>query len=309
MKLLQVCNVGDICGGTAACAWTITHALPEVEHAVLFLSHPTNETRRAFSHCELMHASQADESTLASSDPDLVVLHNTIPNRIPEIESFLSIQYHHSAGHRTCSEWLAGQIDQTKTVLYQPVPIPPRRVDAVGRLFHEEIRIGRLCTPKIMKWPPALIPFYESLAKTFPDVIWEFVGLPDNMKPDMKTACQGRCRFHTAGFRARSHLWNWHALLYHHPTLTESFGRVVAEAMRAGCVPIVDDQGGFTEQIQARSSGFLCSDISDFATAIQAIHERSFWSEISREARFAADQKSSLEAYRTNFLKLLSNLA
>ena len=316
MKLLQVCNVGNICGGTAACAWTITHALPEVEHAVLFLSHPTEETQRAFQHCRVHHGPKIDERTLAGCDPDLIVFHNTVSHRIPKIASITTVQYHHSIGDRTpadihiaCSDWLAAQIDQTKTALYQPVPIPPRSEDAANRLLNNEIRIGRLCTPKSLKWPKVLIPFYESLAEKFPSVVWEFVGLPDNMTTDMKTACQSRCQFHDPGFQARSHFWKWHALLYHHPTLPESFGRVVAEAMRGGCVPIVDHRGGFAEQTESGRSGFLCNDFTEFERAIQAIHERSKWSEISREAKFAADQKFSLEAFRTSFLKLLSNLA
>ena len=48
MRLLQVCNVGRIVGGTAACAWSITRAFPDLEHHVAFLSSITDETQRGF---------------------------------------------------------------------------------------------------------------------------------------------------------------------------------------------------------------------------------------------------------------------
>lgn len=54
LRILQVCNVGQITGGTAACAWTITRALPWAQHTVAFLSPVSGDTREAFRPAQLV---------------------------------------------------------------------------------------------------------------------------------------------------------------------------------------------------------------------------------------------------------------
>ena len=107
--------------------------------------------------------------------------------------------------------------------------------------------IGRICTPQQKKWPNDVDEFYGRLADSYPQIRWEFIGCPTELQSRLSTVCHGRTTFLPAGWGARSRLWNWDALLYHNPQVTESFGRTVAEAMRAGCIPIVDDRGGFRE--------------------------------------------------------------
>ena len=99
---------------------------------------------------------------------------------------------------------------------------------------------------------------------------WEFVGCLQPLRRRLEEACQGNAEFFPASWLARSRLWQWNALLYHNPALTESFGRTVAEAMRAGCIPIVDGRGGFSEQI-ADGCGYLCPEANDFANAVEQI--------------------------------------
>lgn len=315
LKLVQVCNVGEICGGTAACAWSITHALPEMTHAVIFLSQPNSRTLEAFRHCQVEIASSVGEQFVSRLNADFVILHNTSPQRVSRIRDIVTVQYHHSSGHRTaadlhiaCSNWLASQTTQTDEVLYQPTPRPSRPRHELRRSVTEELRIGRLCTPSQRKWPRGLLSFYETLAKRHPHVVWEFVGVPESLQSEFAVACQARVLFHPAGTQARSLLWNWHAMLYHHPTLTESFGRVAAEAMRAGCVPIVDSKGGFLEQIGNGEHGFLCDHLEMFSAAIEALSDRARWMGMSAEAKLAADQRFSLESFRGHFMRRLISL-
>ena len=117
MKLLQICNVGNICGGTAACAWTIQRALPGWSHQVWFRSRPTSETAAAFSGATICHVPQINTRVIHESGADVALLHNIGPfpdeiNGSPEFPS-LVIQYHHSQGvrqtadlHVACSQWL-----------------------------------------------------------------------------------------------------------------------------------------------------------------------------------------------------------
>ncbi|MBL4884425.1 MAG: glycosyltransferase, partial [Planctomycetaceae bacterium] len=121
-----------------------------------------------------------------------------------------------------------------------------------------------------------------------PEVRWEFVGCPDAFRQELSQACQQRATFHAANWEARSHLNRWHVLLYHNPDVVETFGRTVAEAMRAGCVPVVDNAGGFCEQIGPQN-GYLCSELQEFMTALEELSSRETWKKRSTCCRETAE--------------------
>jgi hypothetical protein len=322
MRLLQVCNVGRIVGGTAACAWTITRALPDCEHHVAFLSPPTAETKRVFEAASIHAWQRVDDAFVQSIDPEFVILHNTPVSRCDGITSAVSLQYIHSRGRRAsaghtmyCSRWLAaecGALDESQEsadgrVLYQAVPRPAADDFDERRELSESLIVGRICTPTAAKWHESLLDFHARLASRHSDVEWEFVGCPTAMIPRLAEACHGRVRFHEASWKARRHLFRWHAMLYHHPTLTESFGRTVAEALRSGCVPIVDNRGGFCEQVTA-GTGHLCTTRNDFELALEVIRDRRRWREMSRHAKIHGDRMFSIAAFRERLLRALRRL-
>ncbi|QDT67072.1 glycosyltransferase family 4 protein [Calycomorphotria hydatis] len=315
-RMLQVCNVGNILGGTAACAWTVTRALPDFQHDVCFLSSITSATREAFQHCGIQQQQAITDGLLNETEPDLVLLHNTPGKRMRVKSSVPSIQYVHSkirpassSRQVYCSAWLANQMSDSPTseplrhVLYQAVPRPPQLDFPHCRELRDELVIGRICTRRAHKWPEALIPFYESLATRFPQVRWEFVGCPKELRDRLTKACHNRVRFHDASREARSLLWQWDAQLYHHPTITESFGRTCAESMRSGCVPIVDDRGGFREQV-SEDTGYLCRSLDDFAAAIEQLQDISKRHQRSRRCQANADERFSLARFRTDLLRV-----
>jgi len=316
MRLLQVCNVGRIVGGTAACAWTVTRALPDCEHHVAFLSSVTDDTARVFQPHRRHQWRSVDDDAVRRIRPDVVLLHNVSGDRCSRIRSAWTVQYVHSRGRRAaadrtlfCSRWLAKECkssgrDATTRVLHQAVPKPPRPLQDERRELRETPVVGRLCTPGDAKWPKTLLPFYSRLAASHRNVDWEFVGCPEGMQRPLAEACHGRVRFLAASWEARRHLWRWDAVLYHHPTLTESFGRIVAEAMRAGCVPIVDARGGFLEQVTPET-GWLCASASEFDVALAALSCRTRWRTMSRAALAHADDVFSLARFRRDLLTRL----
>ncbi len=315
MHLLQVCNVGQIVGGTAACAWSVTRALPRLRHSIVFLSRIDDSTRQVFQPHDVAHWPQCTADRIERINPDLVLLHNVSPAGASVWSGALTVQYVHSVGHRLaadetiyCSRWLAGQCRaSTAAVLWQGVPLPPPpaaiRPQTTGRL-----RIGRICTPTLRKWPDTLPEFYSQLARRHPQVDWDFVGCPGTMQPPLLAACEGRATFLPAGWLARSHVWEWDALLYHHPSLTESFGRTVAEAARAGCIPIVDQRGGFVEQLEALGvSG--CHAWPDFSHAISAITDPDTRRRTAESIRQRANEQFSLAAFGQRMHSLIDKWA
>lgn len=315
MHLLQVCNVGDICGGTAACAWSVTRALPMFQHTVVFLSAIAPETRAAFRACRLLSVSHLDAAFVGRLNPDLCLLHNTGAGRVDPVPNIPTVLYRHSAGLRAaadlevcCSNWLARQLSPPAPVLHQGVPVPIQPQLRRERSLAERIVVGRLCTPSKRKWPASLVDFYSVLASDHPQIDWEFVGCPLDLHPELKRACRGNAVFHSPGWQARSRFWRWDALLYHHPTLTESFGRIVAESMRAGCVPIVDGRGGFLEQVTPQA-GYLCRSPSDFSSALKALADWTTRRKMSRAAKARADEHFSLAAFSRRLLQLFRSAA
>ncbi|MBW3542809.1 MAG: glycosyltransferase family 4 protein [Planctomycetes bacterium] len=314
MHILQVANVGRVTGGTGACAWTIAHSLSACRHTIAFLSRLDDETRGAFAGSRVLQWKRVTAAAVRRLNPDVIILHNTPAASMDERLPAFTLQYAHSRIDPAaadvcvyCSRWLAERYGgNMHDVLYQPVPRPPRIAGWHDeRPLRERLVIGRLCTPTPRKWPDELVPFYRMLAGRFRDVQWEFVGCPPALQPRLQEACGGRATFHTAGWNARGHLWRWDALLYHHPHVTESFGRVAAEAMRAGCIPIVDGRGGFLEQI-VPGCGFRCGSPPDFAAAIAAITDPADRWPISRTARAHADERFSPAAFREALLERLS---
>ncbi len=305
--LLQVCNVGRIIGGTAACAWTVTRALPTAKHSILFFGSVTKETRTAFADAHLEHHQTLALDDVRRLNPDLILLHNTPGTRIPQPLPVPTLQYVHSridpapANHTVyCSQWLARQFpDEAAPVLLQAVPRPVETSGNDARVLRSDLTVGRICTPTSRKWPPEVAPFYGRLANRFPSIAWEFVGCPATLQETLAAACRGRARFFEPSWNIRSRLWQWDVLLYHNPHVTESFGRTAAEAMRAGCIPVIDDRGGFREQLP-REAGYLCKTDDDFAHALEKLHDRPHRTRLSRAARAHADEHFSLARFGTD---------
>ncbi|QDU42591.1 hypothetical protein Mal52_10540 [Symmachiella dynata] len=317
MRMLQVCNVGRIMGGTAACAWTVVRSLPEFQHTVVFLSRVAAETRVEFGDCEIEQWDKVTAERVRRSGADVVLLHNTSARRVEGPLPVATLLYQHSritpaaSDLRVfCSRWLAECCGAgAETVLHQAVPTPggrERQFDT--RALRGRPVVGRLCTPALRKWPELLVGFYVELAQRHPEVAWEFVGCPDKLQDPLRTACAGQAQFFEAAWSARERLWHWDALLYHHPTLTESFGRTAAEALRAGCIPIVDRRGGFQEQL-VEGCGHLCTGIEEFSSAIATLSDPGEKLRQSRRCRAHGDREFSLQQFRDELFTRLRALA
>jgi hypothetical protein len=332
-SLLQIAPRPEILGGVVSCAWSIRKALPDWRHTIWFCTAEPipARTRAALAGCRLLAAPSFSAELLRQAAPDAMLLHNVSagalsPALLPD--GMTSFYYWHgtyqalrdggpvAAACRRAfavSAHLAQRLEMPPAaVWYQPVPAPPaaaaagslsvagrfpadRRANEDGRLT-----VGRLCNPRPENWPEHLCELYRRLAARHPEVRWEFVGCPEPLQGPLAAAC-GHARFHPASLGARALLWRWDALLHHAP-VTHAYGRVVCEAQQAGCVPIVDDRGGFVEQIEDRRTGFLCATPSDFSAALAALAPAAARRAIAAAAHEAGSARGSLESWRETFL-------
>ena len=317
MRLLQVNNVGTLLGGTGACGYSIRQALPDWQHTVVFLSKVDDFTRQQFG-CDVRSESRITPQLIDEVKPDVVLFHNTAANRMPSHipGEVLTVYYQHSAAlacreaRRKCDLFLTVSQHLAKLagidsdlVLYQPVPCPPNSTGTT----RNTAAFGRICTPNGGKWE-GQNEFYASLSSAvdalslvrgpLPKLQADFVGAPDAFLP----SARDMGRFIPASWEARSLLREWSAMLYHHPTITETYGRTVCEAQRAGCIPIVDARGGFVEQVEHGKTGFLCSSVNDFADALYRVMSGKHEINRQRMAESAA-ARGSLSVWRRNFLR------
>ena len=307
MQLLQVCNVGSIVGGTAACAWSVTRARPDWSHRVAVLGRVDDVTQAAFAPVPIASIDRVTPSIVGGAEA--VLLHNTPPGRVDAL-AVPSLLMRHSdvapaeaTATVACSRDLADRIAARtgpadpvlhQDVLHQGVPQPP---PSGPRRLDDRLTAGWLCTPTARKWPRDRVAFCRRLAESCPHVDFEFVGCPAAMRAALLDACGGCAVFHPAGWSARRHLSRWDALLYHNPAVPETFGRTVAEAMLAGCVPVVDRRGGFIEQVDDRRTGILCERPSEFAAALHRLSDLFERRRIAAAASESAHRRFGLDAF------------
>lgn len=285
MRLMQFCNLANVVGGTGACGWTITRCFPDWEHGVYFRSgcSPSPDTMLAFQGCHVFLNHVTPEEAIEQFKPDVLIFHNISETVIPQAlpAGVPTIFYQHSALKQfeifrerfdvafCVSKHLAKQAKfDERFVLYQPVPVPP-----LGGI-RNHLKVGRICTPNSGKWQAEdLLPVYEHLGPRFPELRYEFVGCPENVREKLVEILGDRAEFANASWVARQKFNEWGMMVYS-SSIEESYGRTVCEAQRAGCVPIVSRRGGFIEQVaQSPTDGFLCDSPEEFGDAVQAVLE------------------------------------
>lgn len=311
LKLLQVCNLGQITGGTGACAWTVARSLPELRHQVVFRGGISAEARERFRDWEPGRWERITAARVRESGADLVLLHNASRESVVESWGRPTINYLHSRITPAeadlwlcCSEWLREQYRRPELrVLRQGVPRPERPITVpFPRGETRGLVVGRLCTPTPRKWWDGIVEFYGRLAASCPEAWWEFVGCPERLRGELTEACRQRVTFHPASWEARRWLWTWDVMLYHHPGVTESFGRTVGDAFRAGCIPIVDRRGGFVEQLRD-GPGVLCSDERDFIGALERFSEAGVRQREAARCRTRGEEHYSLGRFGRELLQ------
>lgn len=265
MKLLFVNNVSSLLGGTMGCTLSMTKALPDCDITVhSFSGQFSEEARQEFGENVTLRTG-LNLNELRGQEFDVVVYQNTSVTRIPNAPLGFSVYYHHSehksamdaakrADLQLCvSSYLQKRLGlQRANVLHQPVHLPKRPLEPRSKTF----TIGRICTPKPAKWDlrSVLEPVLALDEVLRSKIRFEFVGCPPSVRQELEKI--PNVEFFEASHAARSRLHHWDALLYLSP-VTESFGRVVREAQRCGCCPIVSKRGGFIEQVVQTSVGSL----------------------------------------------------
>lgn len=322
MKVLHVNNASSPFGGTLQCTHSVVCCLPDMEHCIHSFGGPFGDVAETLFNGKVpLRRGNSVVDTMREFEPDLVIWNNTSIERMPSTQHYGAMWvYVAHSGHggvmqaakrchvRLCvSHYLASIIGcPSDWVLHQPVTVPPKMEEFAGesvRTGGKVIRVGRICTPNKRKWElDELVPYYDAIAEVNPDCRFEFVA-PLDMHVDIKSRIHGRVddTCYLPSLKAKGLLHEWDVLLYT-SSLAESFGRVVREAQRCGCVPIASNLGGFIEQIQG-DAGFLVESADEVIKALAAYANAH--DDIRKVCKERGDAAGGLQQWRTEFLERL----
>lgn len=319
-KILQVCNVSSMTGGTGRCAFDIAQSFPDCQNHIHAMSgnRMSAEVMKTFCHDRGFAFSHGGVDQILTADHDLMILHNSRWNQIGMMPLDRAVYLWHSGGgcaktSAKCrsaianSKWLRDRIDPALEFIHQPVSVPEGQRQTGKRTI---LRIGRIATPgNRHKWKAnEIIPIYQKIRRLNRPMLWEFVGCPSWLETELRFIHSG-VKFYQASVLAQEHFWNWDVMLYT-STLAESYGRTVAEAQMCGCIPIVPDRGGFSEQIRNGVDGFLCVGSDEYYNAVRECFnlKNGRNDRMVTAAMESGRERSGLRSFRSRFLKLLEGL-
>ena len=143
-------------------------------------------------------------------------------------------------------------------------------------------------------------------ARTKPRFIWAGDG-PE--LSEYQRRVEGRTDIQFVGYRKDGESLLERALVYYQPSLMESFGLAVAQAMSVGVPCVVSDRGGLPEVVTAGCSGFVCAS-DDWRSQSQAIlnllEDGALWTRMSVESRKLYLERFTDERWRREILELLA---
>lgn len=290
MKLLSVNNAGRI-GGTLACTYSVVRSLPDIEHHIHVVGQINEDHwKQMFGGLNVSRSGPGmiTPGHIEKIRPDFIILNNTTDSACPQWLTMPTLLFRHSARiapaphhHQVfASRWLATQCGHAPVeadILYQGVPKPS---GVYFRDSEQAPQIGTMAVPERQKWNFHSLNLYRQLSLVSPpESIFEFVGCPPGLREDLRMAVRPRqATFFDAQWDIRCRLSGWDFLIHHNPSLPESFGRVAVEAMRAGCIPLVDDQGGFQETVPhlVPPIGYRCSEQLHFVERLDEISKADY---------------------------------
>jgi glycosyltransferase involved in cell wall biosynthesis len=227
-------------------------------------------------------------------------------------------------GHLTAISEFARQWTSTRWGIGCDIVYPPVNVDFV-QVEKEPLvlSVGRFSTLAHTKKQLEMVYAFRELEREGTGWTYACVGGLNSRKEnqdyfDRVTAAARDSRvrvaanvphIETRGLYQRARVF-WHSTGFNDPTeirpeLAEHFGIATAEAMAAGCVPVVVNKGGQPEIVQHGLNGFVWNSLDELKGFTRLLmNEPELWARMSKAARQRAQRFS-----RQEFLREMSHRA
>ena len=287
-------HVNNVCwlGGTMFNTLGWIEAWPEFTHVVWYIhgqEHPEMLKRLRDSGAKTKRIGRLAQSKVAKLDPAIIILKNTggghVEGEYPFdwLKRWPVVYSHHSPvwplidAHVDIfnSRHLCGKydncLDRINSIRFMGSLIDTERFAKADRPRSHDghVHIGKLASDQKVKFPTSLLGIMESLER--PNVHFDMVG-GSKYWPD---AGERIVRYQAPDFGSRSaedFYASWDILLYQTtPNYTETWCRIVTEAMASGLAIVAENKGAIPEQIDHGVNGFLCDTTEEFVDCCEKL--------------------------------------
>lgn len=338
-------HVNNVCwlGGTMFHTLTVCKAYPEFKHIVYYI-HPTNVnqqmlkmlTDEGIDVSAIPGNGKISEHLFAHHDPALVILNNTggkFINGSPPfawLRKWPTVFYHHgptwplihadvdifNSRHLYESRYTNCH-DSMKAIRFIGSYIDADRFDKAPRprkVGANLAIIGKLASDQAVKFPPNLKTIIDRVDASYGNgAAYEIVGgrkyypgwgnkYPTYSAPDF------------GSLPAEDFYTRWDILLYRTTDdYTETWCRIVTEAMASGLAIVAEKKGAIPEQIDHEVNGFLCETDDEFVECLNRfIDSPQLCTAMGLAAREKACREFSIPAFRRKtidmFMRLMARL-
>lgn len=249
------------------------------------------------------------------------VLHFQVPFKNSVTKTFWGKKKLSSWDIAICNSKFTQNIIEKEWPIKSQVLYPPVEVEAITPLAKKKqiLSVGRFASFSKSKKHEEMINAFRELYETGKISGWSlhlagsiegddgYVEELKNLSKELPVSFYPNCPFDDlVKLYGQSSIY-WHAAGFGEddPVKMEHFGISTVEAMAGGCVPVVVNQGGQTEIVENKVSGFLWNQINELKDfTISLIEDHDLWKKLSDEA-IKRSKVFSKKTFEDNLIKLL----
>jgi len=322
-------HVNNVCwiGGTMFFTHDMCKAYPEFKHYVLY--HVNQEDSRVL---ELMMNDgitlscipQVTEEIVERIDPCLIFFNNTADNQVEGkwpydwLKKWTLVAIHHNPTFPLFTADLdcfpseevfvkyKGILDRIKQWKIMPSCIDTSRYKNIERSIaaKDKVNIGKLSNDNSKKFPIELIDIFQEVERKSQKAKFCIVGGNKHYKEHMNRLKD--VVNYEIGSLPVEILYSTFDILVYKTNVTETWGRIVTEAMASGLPVVAENKGGIKEQIDHGINGYLCDTNEQFVEYIlKLINDENLRYEIGMEARKKSVSNFDIKRLKETTIDLL----
>jgi len=289
-------HVNNVCwlGGTMLFTHDVCKVYPEFKHYVLYFNNVEDKTvmqNMMNDGISMRCVPELKREFVEKIDPCVIWFNNT-PDKAVEgewpynwLKRWTLIAVHHNPtwplfdaeldifNSENVKEKYKGCMSRIKKWKIIPPCIDTKRFSNIEKEKHDKIVIGKLANDNPKKFPMDLIKIFKTLDEKYPGKLrFSIVGGRKYYGDILPLDDYELIEF--GEYPVEELYKRYDILVYKNcDDLTDTWARVITEAMASGLLVVADNRGGPAEQIEHSRHGFLCDSNEDFITYLSHLIE------------------------------------
>jgi glycosyltransferase involved in cell wall biosynthesis len=335
-NIILHCNQVFWRGGTNLFTKDMAAAYPEFNHVnfYFFDSREDYKMMTEFEHVgiDVSHIPMLTEELVKSVNPAIMVFHNTPAKHKGRVlvdgewpfdwlKQWPLICVHHNPSFPAFHAALDVFVSENVLARYENVKsrmnwklIPPC-IDLSGytnlprKVDNDRCVIGKLTSNSPPRYPEDLLVVFKQVQDQVPGIQFSIVGGADHYHD---TSMLESCTMPRTGSMTPRSFYASFDIFSHmnKPGVTDSWGRVVSEAMASGLPVVSENRGGPAEQIDHGINGFLCDNGEEFVHyLVMLAKDPKMRYEMGMKAREKAAKEFGIDRLRNETIEIVLKAA